>query len=74
MLVDGGLHLRCGDCENTIKLALQLMPDVEQVEVSYKTQQISICFNPTIVSLTHFQHALVSIGYQTNYDNRSGLG
>ena len=64
--ITGNFTMHCAGCERTVKFALKILPGIQQVEPSYKTQEIQIIHNPEEVTTTHIQEKLTELGYETN--------
>ena len=62
--VVGKQTMHCAGCETTVEFAVKQLPGIQQVKANYKTQEISLTFNPQALNLAKVRQELDEIGYQ----------
>lgn len=59
-----GMH--CGSCEKIIKMELEELQGLEDIQIDHKTGQGSLKFDPNIVTQDKIVTAIKNSGYETN--------
>lgn len=60
-LAVGGM--KCGGCENNIKMRLSDLEGVEQVQASHSAKQVDVVFDPTKLSIEDIEDAIEAAGF-----------
>jgi copper chaperone len=58
--VDG---MKCGGCENNIKLKLSALEGVAQVDASHNDKQVTVLYDPQLVAVEDIEDAIEAAGF-----------
>lgn len=55
--------MTCGGCENAVKRAVGAMPGITDVAASHVDQQVTIAFDPAVVTAADIAAKIGKLGY-----------
>jgi copper chaperone CopZ len=62
--VTGDHTMHCGGCARSVQFVLHQLPGVQKVDADFRTQEIRVVLDSSVVSVEQLQSQLDGIGYQ----------
>lgn len=56
--------MTCSGCERTVQRVLSMLQGVSDVQASFKESQVSLTYNPDLVSIDDIKSQIQKVGYQ----------
>lgn len=66
------LGMTCAGCAVSVQSTIAAQPGVDEAEVNYATQSVSVSYHPDKVGPEDFRRAVQSVGYDLILDTKSG--